>query len=177
MPNFSPYNKTEPRHLFLAAGNSLMQARQQAAHFLNTTQLVVYQSTTIKDEEIQSGLWKHFWAEMEEGIAANRLFCRNLLKELQETGLVELEDLLAIQPGYPSKLLHILTHMLDGFIGTDSVFYNLVEDSHWLSEPLRTTIQQRPENYWLVPVWHGAATSSLLHPEKQEAKELKEILD
>jgi len=103
---------------------------------------------------------------METGIAANRTFCSALLKELQETGLTELEDLLAIQPGYPSKLLHILTHMLDGFIGTDSVFYNLVEDSHWLSEPLRSTIQQNPESYWLVPVWHGPVTSSQLHPGK-----------
>lgn len=165
------YDNNAHRHLFLAAGNSLIQARQQAAHFMNTTQLVVYQSTTIKDAEIQSGTWKHFWVEMEAGISANRAFCRTLLEELQETGLTELEDLLTIQRGYPSKLLHILTHMLDGFIGTDSVFYNLVEDSHWLSEPLRITIQKNPENYWLVPVWHGPATSALLHPWRQETKE------
>jgi hypothetical protein len=154
-----------------------MQARQQAAHFMNTTQLIVYQSTTIKDEEIRSGTWKHFWVEMDEGITANRTFCSTLFQELQETGLTRLEDLLAIQRGYPSKLLHILTHMLDGFIGTDSVFYNLVEDSHWLSEPLRILIQQNPEKYWLVPVWHGAATSSLLHPERQDVNELKKIME
>ena len=163
----TPNDNINHRHLFLAAGNSLVQARQQATHFINTTQLVVYQSNTIKDEEIRSGAWQHFWVEMERGIAANRAFCNALLKELQETGLTGLEDLLAIQPGYPSKLLHILTHMLDGFIGTDSVFYNLVEDSHWLSETLRTTIQQNPEHYWLIPVWHGPIKSSLLHPGKQ----------
>lgn len=162
----TPYDNTNHHHLFLATGDSLAQARQQTAHFMNTTQLVVYQSTTINDSEIRSGVWEHFWIEMETGIAANRAFCNTLLKELQGTGLTELEDLLAIQKGYPSKLLHILTHMLDGFIGTDSVFYNLVEDSHWLSEPLRTTIRQKPESYWLVPVWHGPVTNSLLHPGK-----------
>jgi len=52
--------------------------------------------------------------------------------------------------------------MLDGFIGIDSVFYNLAEDSHWLSAPLRKTIEQHPEHYWLVPLWHGPVTSSLL---------------
>ena len=148
-----------------------MQARQQAAHFMNTTQLIVYQSTTIKDEEIHSGTWKHFWVEIEAGIATNRAFCNTLLKELQDTGLNKPEDLLAIQPGYSSKLLHILAHMLDGFIGIDSVFYNLVEDSHWLSDSLRATIRLKPKSYWLVPVWHGAVTSSLLHPKKIEGQE------
>jgi hypothetical protein len=153
-------------HLFLATGTSLLQARRQATSFMDTTRLVIYQSISINDEEINPGTHAHFWSEIESGIAANHLFCSTLLNELQDTGMKRLEDLLTIQPGYPSKLLHILTHMLDGFFGTDSVFYNLVEDSHWLSEPLRATIQQNPENYWLVPVRHGEVTSSLLHGEQ-----------
>lgn len=159
-------NSSDPPHLFLASGNSLAQARHQAAHFMETTQLVVYQSTTIKDEEILSATSQYFWKRIETGIDANQVFCRALLKELQETGLTEIEDLLALQLGYPSKILHILTHMLDGFFGIDSVFYNLVEESHWLSDPLRTTIGQNPENYWLVPVWPGPLTRSLLHLDK-----------
>jgi hypothetical protein len=87
--------------------------------------------------------------------------------ELQETGLGRAEDLLTLQQGYPSKLLHILTHMLDGFIGIDSVFYNLIEDSHWLSAPLRSTILHKPEHYWLVPVWHGPVASSVLVKEQK----------
>jgi hypothetical protein len=167
MTTLSSHDNNDQQHLFLATGNNLSQARKQVLHFINTTRLVVYQSTSIKDEEMHPGDGECFWTEMESGIAANRAFCSTLLKELQETGLTELEGLLAIQKGYPSKLLHILTHMLDGFIGTDSVFYNLVEDSHWLSETLRTTIRQNPEHYWLVPVWHGPIKSSLLHPGKQ----------
>jgi len=157
-----PGDTSNHHHLFLAAGNSLEQARQQTVHFMDTTRLVVYQSITIKDEEIRSAAGKDFWREVEAGIAANHAFCTALLAELQETGLTRVEDLLTLQQGYPSKLLHILTHMLDGFIGMDSVFYNLVEDSHRLSEPLRASIHQNPKNYWLVPVWPGPVTSSLL---------------
>ncbi len=159
-------NHNHPPHLFLASGNTPAQAHQQAVHFIETTQLVVYQSTSIKDKEILSATSRYFWKRIETGIDANQIFCRALLKELQETGLTEIEDLLALQPGYPSKILHILTHMLDGFFGIDSVFYNLVEESHWLSEPLRASIQQRPEGYWLVPVWPGPLTHSLLQLDK-----------
>jgi len=157
-----PGDTSNHHHLFLAAGASLEQARQQTVHFMDTTRLVVYQSITMKDEEIRSAASKDFWKGVEAGIAANHTFCTALLSELQEAGLTRVEDLLTLQQGYPSKLLHILTHMLDGFIGMDSVFYNLVEDSHRLSETLRATIHQNPENYWLVPVWPGPVTSSLL---------------
>lgn len=166
MTTLFPGDNTDQQHLFLATGNSRVQAHQQTIHFINTTQLIIYQSSTIKDKEILSATSEKFWMEIDKGIAANRKFCKNLLNELQETGLTELEDLLNLQLGYPSKVLHILTHMLDGFIGTDSVFFNLVEDSHWLSAHLRSSIQQKPESYWLVPVWYGPVTSSLLHLEK-----------
>jgi len=161
MTTFFPGDHTE-HHLFLATGSTPEQARQQTLHYMNTTLLVAYQSIGINDEEIRPGMSTDFWSGIEGGIAANQAFCKSLMGELQETGLNRIEDLLTIPHGYPSKLLHILTHMLDGFIGIDSVFYNLVEDSHWVSPHLRATIQQNPENYWLVRLWHGPAISSLL---------------
>jgi hypothetical protein len=164
----TPCSQFKQQHIFLAGGKNPVQARGQASHFMASTQLVVYQSIIIKEEEILPATSEAFWLKIETAIAANRAFCSTLLQELQETGLREVEDLLTLQPGYPSKLLHILTHMLDGFIGADSVFYNLIEDSHWLSETLRATIQQRPEEYWLAPVWHGPVTSSLLHRQRTE---------
>jgi hypothetical protein len=153
-------------HFFLATGSSPAQARQQVLHFMNTTLLIAYQSTTINDEEIRPGMSAEFWSGIEAGITANRAFCKSLMIELEETGLSRMEDLLAIPHGYPSKLLHILTHMLDGFIGIDSVFYNLAEDSHWLSAPLRAAIHDNPENYWLVPLRHGPVARSLLKMER-----------
>jgi len=168
-----PGDTSNHHHLFLATGDNPEQARQQTVHFMDTTRLVVYQSITIKDEEIQSGAGKDFWQGVEAGIASNHAFCKALLAELQETGLTRVEDLLTLQQGYPSKLLHILTHMLDGFIGMDSVFYNLVEDSHRLSETLRATIRRNPENYWLVPVWPGPVTSSLLIKDRSQKSEVR----
>ncbi len=150
-------------HLFLTSGNSLRQARQQADHFMKTTKLVVYQSVIINDDQIIAANYDQFWMQLTQGIEANRSFCGSLLQELQNSGVNAVQDLLLLPLGYPSKILHILSHMLDGFFGIDSAFYNLVEDSHWLSETLRTTIHQQPENYWLVPLWHGPITNSLLH--------------
>lgn len=166
MTPFRPCSESN-QHLFLASGKDLTQARQQVSHFMETTQLVVYQSISIRDEETHSGHWQHFWQEIETAIGTNRAFCNSLVEELAESGLTDIKDLLSLHPGYPSKMLHILTHMLDGFFNIDSAFYNLVAESHWLSEPLRTAIQQSPEEYWLVPVWHGPVTRSLLHPTKK----------
>jgi hypothetical protein len=167
MTTLFPGDSNDQRHLFLAAATSAAQAQRQAAHFMETTQLVVYQSISIRDEEIHSGHWQHFWQELETAITANSTFCNSLVDELAESGLIDIKDLLTLHPGYPSKMLHILTHMVDGFFGIDSAFYNLVADSHRLSDALRAAIEQNPEGYWLVPVWHGPVASSLLRREQK----------
>lgn len=163
MVSLTSLSASHQHHLFLANGRSLMQARQQVDHFMKTTQLVVYQSIIINDEKIITATCDQFWVQLTQGIEANRRFCCSLLQELQNNGVHAVQDLLLLPLGYPSKILHILSHMLDGFFGIDSVFYNLLEDSHWLSETLRTTIHQKPDDYWLVPLGHGPLTNSLLH--------------
>ena len=54
--------------------------------------------------------------------------------------------------GYESKVLHIITHLVDGFFGADTVFYNLEEDSHWLSDKLTDKIKEQPEKFWLLKI-------------------------
>ncbi len=49
--------------------------------------------------------------------------------------------------GYKSKMLHVITHFLDGFFGIDTFFYNLEEDSHWVSEELQKKIAEAPTYY------------------------------
>lgn len=164
MPSLTTTDK-QP-HYFLASGKTPAEAKNKTIHFLGTTQLVIYQSTTIHEDEILNSSNPHFWDTIEAAITANRYFCHNLIQELEENGVVHLKKLLDIRQGYPSKLLHILAHMVDGFIGTDSIFYNLEEDSHWISAPLRQRIQQNPGDYWLVPAWHGDLHLSLLHTHK-----------
>lgn len=105
-----------------------------------------------------------FWDTLGMGLAANDVFARRMLAHLKEEGVTTLDGLLELKQGYSTKILHTLTHLLDGFIGIDSVFYNLVEDSHWVSEELSETIREQVEAYWLVPVRTGMLESSVLHP-------------
>jgi hypothetical protein len=74
------------------------------------------------------------------------------------------DQLLTLKQGYATKILHTLTHLLDGFIGIDSAFYNLVEDSHWVSGELAEAIRVAGAEYWLVPVRTGMLAASVLHP-------------
>jgi hypothetical protein len=99
-------------------------------------------------------------------VASNRTFAGNLIVELEETGITSLKELKDLPQGYPSKVLHTLVHILDGFIGADSAFYNLLEDSHWLSAKLQETIKENPEAYWLVPVLPGKLQYSVFHPKR-----------
>ncbi|MEJ2057239.1 MAG: hypothetical protein P8X39_05310, partial [Desulfofustis sp.] len=75
-------------------------------------------------------------------------------------------DLIDLNQGYQSKILHIIAHFLDGFIGIDSVFYNLIDDSHWLSDETRDKIEQQPDRFRLLSLKCYSLTpkeATLLH--------------
>ena len=106
----------------------------------------------------------------------NRNFGQRLKSLREEKGLKQtdaaaklgisyssLQDLFFIKQGFESKILHTVTHMLDGFIGVDSAFYNLIEDSHWLSPSLRREITSHMHEYWLVRVVAGEVREAILH--------------
>ena len=80
------------------------------------------------------------------------MILQNLIKELQGEKVTAIEDLNALPQGYKTKLLHIITHFLDGFFGIDTYFYNLVEDSHWVSPEMQAAIAENPSDYWLLPL-------------------------
>lgn len=75
-----------------------------------------------------------------------------LVDELKDAGVAEVQDLTSLPQGYASKILHTAAHLLDGFIGIDSHFYNLADDSHWLSDQQRNKIEAAPASYWLLQV-------------------------
>lgn len=152
----------ESQHIFLAQAESTKEAVRQVMHFLQTSDLVSYERLNIDETSVMDGNSDTFWEDLQRGVEKNRKFSRRVLQELQEAGLYEVTDLLALPQGYPSKLLHILTHMVDGFVGIDSVFYNMVEDSHWLGEKVETVIRENPEQFWLVPVETGHVEKSVL---------------
>jgi hypothetical protein len=91
---------------------------------------------------------------------------QDLIDELIKANIRKTEDLQDVEQGYLSKTLHILSHFLDGFIGIDSYFYNLLDDSHWLPPVTAKAIHRNPHHYWLLHVDCFAATAEeagLLH--------------
>ncbi|MEN8258879.1 MAG: hypothetical protein ABFS09_13545 [Thermodesulfobacteriota bacterium] len=151
------------KHIFLVQAQGQEQARRKVLNFLEHTELIRYDAVTIHDDSIISGADTSFWNQINQGVATNRKFAEGLIVELEDTGVSRLAELKDLAQGYPSKVLHTLVHILDGFIGVDSAFYNLLEDSHWLSASLRETIQKTPEKYWLVPVLAGRLKYSVFH--------------
>jgi len=151
-------------HYFLVHSQSGQAAGLHVKRSLAGNQLISYAEFFVRQEEILNGVDDIFWPTLEHGLEANTTFARRMLDHLKEEGLSTLDQLLELKQGYATKVLHTLTHLLDGFIGVDSVFYNLVEDSHQLSKELDEAIHTTPAEYWLVPVRTGKLEASVLHP-------------
>jgi len=137
-------------HLLLTVGTDRNDAQARVRHFFAKNFLVKYDRVTILESRTINAADPIFWDRLEEGTTANRQLVRELLQELQAGGFEQLTDLGDMPQGYQSKLLHIITHLLDGFFGVDTVFYNLAEDSHGLSARLAAAITAQPTGYWLV---------------------------
>jgi hypothetical protein len=150
-------------HSFLVRSQSGALASRHVERYLTGNQLISYAEFFVRAEEVLSGTDAHFWRLLEHGLAANESFARRMLDHLKDEGIATLDQLPDLQQGYLTKVLHTLTHLLDGFIGVDSVFYNLVEDSHRVSAGLSQSIRTAPGEYWLVPVRAGRIEASVLH--------------
>lgn len=158
-------------HWLLCAADDFDAACVAARNFFRTSLLLHYDTV----EPLAEGSWHAgaagFWPAIEAGIAENRQVLAGLLGDLKAEGIHDVAALVDLPMGYESKVLHTIAHLLDGFIGIDSVFYSLVEDSHWLSAQLGATIRQQPARYWLVRVrvgFRSAATASLIHHQQTE---------
>jgi len=139
-----------PTHLLLTTGDSGKQARIRVCHFFEKNFLVKYDRVVIAESRIISGAHPEFWPTIENGIAANRQAVTKFLVELRDSGFKSLDDLAGMKQGYESKLLHLATHLLDGFFGVDTVFYNLEEDAHAVSTRLAAAVKDNPVGFWLV---------------------------
>lgn len=150
-------------HDFLVKSTDFSSARLHVDNFLKKTTLIRYASVCFDESRSFSADQKEFWDRLERGIAENRQIVSDLISELELCGHRSLKDLASFKQGFESKILHTVTHMLDGFIGVDSACYNLVEDSHWLTTSLREEIRQQPNHYWLVHVIAGGVQEAVLH--------------
>ena len=150
-------------HTFLVHAETAALAGRHVERYLEGNQLITYARFFINEAEILAGTDPAFADVLERGLAANRAFGQRMLDHLHAEGVSRLDQLLDLEQGYVTKVLHTLTHLVDGFIGVDSVFYNLVEDSHRLSPALFATLQRDPGGYWLAPVRTGQVAASVLH--------------
>jgi hypothetical protein len=139
-------------HLLLLTGSDPDQAETRVRSFFEKNFLVRYDRIDILSPRTISAAHPEFHSRLEAGIGKNHRAIAAFLTELQSNGYQRLSDLAAMPRGYDSKVLHILTHLLDGFFGIDSGFYNLEEDSHTLSEPFRQRLRRDPAGFWLVEV-------------------------
>jgi hypothetical protein len=154
------------QHKILVTGNDFNNSSRQVEKFFERTKLVIYDSVQIVEHLCYSAATEFFQQVLKEALQQNQKTLRSLIKEMENTGVQSITDLLELQQGYPSKTLHIIAHLLDGFIGIDSYFYNLLDDSHWLPADTAAAISRAPDRYWLIHIDCYSATpdeAALLH--------------
>lgn len=140
------------RHLILVSGEHYEDCRAQIDSFFEKTTLVQYDRISIDNDAVVNGGNEHFSARLKSGLDRNHAVLAKFIDELETIGFEKRSDLPSLKQGYPSKLLHIIAHFLDGFIGIDTAFYNLVDDSHWVSSKTGEQLTSQPEKFWLVPL-------------------------
>ncbi len=138
------------QHLILVSAPDLQSACTQVEEFFDNTLLVRYDRIDIKRQQCYAGDDTAFMQVVEKGLETNAATLKKFIAEFEKTGFQSVKDLHTVECGYPSKLLHIITHFLDGFIGIDSAFYNLTDSSHQLSEQTRKNIEHAPHHYWAI---------------------------
>lgn len=137
-------------HEILVKGEDFKACTVKALAFFDAYQLVRYSYINIVPHESISASSPVFENRLKSAVLENHRILNSLTKELQEEDVLTIDNLRELPQGYKSKMLHVITHLLDGFFGIDSYFYNLEEDSHWVSEELMEKIKTLPEQYWLL---------------------------
>jgi hypothetical protein len=143
-------------HDLLVTGPDLETCCRRVQSFFAKSQLVRYDVVDIDRERSVRGSDPRFEEYLNRAIAANHEVLSGLHDTLKEEGYESLEDLLRLPQGFESKLLHTMCHLLDGFFGVDSHFFDIDEVSSWLTENRRTQLGEDPESCWLV---HARAKS------------------
>ena len=154
----------EALHSLLVRGNDFAYCQARVEKFFAKNFLVKYDTVKIVPEKSYSTEDPAFWPALEEGIASNQQKVAEMVKELRECGFTDLGDLVTMPQGYETKILHTITHLVDGFFGIDTCFYNLEEDSHGLTEKLAQLVREKPTEFQLITVvcFSGKGDSDLL---------------
>jgi hypothetical protein len=139
-------------HTMLTSGPDQATCEHHVRLFFEKSQLVHYDSIEIDSKRCINAAAPEFEQLIAEAVAGNRQVLSDLLDKLTKEGCENLQDILELPQGFQSKLLHTMCHLLDGFFGIDSKFYDIDEISHWLTDSRRKQITESPETCWLVKV-------------------------
>jgi len=142
--------KTEYHHEILVRGSDFLACKKKALLFFEKYQLVRYSYIAVLENESLSAADLGFEHRLNEAILKNQQIVNELIEELQAEEIKTLNDLKKLPQGYKSKMLHVITHFLDGFFGIDTYFYSLEDDSHWVTEESLEKIKASPTDYWLL---------------------------
>jgi hypothetical protein len=134
----------------LVKGTGFNSCKEKVLLFFQKYQLVRFSVITIHESRSIAASNPEFHVRLKEAILANRKILRNLIRELQHEKVSTLNDLSELPQGYKTKLLHVITHFLDGFFGIDTYFYNLIDDSHWVSDEMQNAIGKTASDFWLL---------------------------
>jgi len=139
-------------HDILIAGSDFESCRQRVSRFFAKSMLIRYDGVMVLENESINGSADNFLPRIQDGLAANQKVLGEFLDNLKEEGFTSIDDLQRLEKGYLSKTLHTIAHLQDGFIGIDSRFYNLAEDSHGVSMDLQQKLSATPGSYWILKV-------------------------
>ncbi len=141
-------------HDFLVRGDTLQNCYEQVYSFLIGYTLVSYERIQLLETRSISCKHSEFPARLQTVVQENETFLKTLIQELADEGFHSMDDIIGLPPGYVSKLFHVIAHIVDGFFGIDSRFYNLVEGSHGVSQSLHMKFDSPDagEDYWLIAV-------------------------
>ncbi len=147
-------------HDILVAGPDLAACKKKVLMFFKKNMLVRYDTVTLIDTDTINADHPLFETRLENGTTNNRTVIAKMIEELKVEGFKQLDDIQEIIQGYNSKIFHTIAHLLDGFFGVDSFFYNLEEDSHGVTDNLRQQIEASPKNFWLIKVQAESKSST-----------------
>ena len=142
----------EGRHVFLLKSADAAECLERVQRYLSSYDLLRYSRVESGDAPPMPASDPDFQSRLEEGMGENRRRLRSLLDELRREGIETLEDLGELSQGHLTNTLHTVTHLLDGFFGIDSHFFNLVEGTHEVSDVMREKMASDPGQYMLVEV-------------------------
>ena len=144
--------KNAYQHEILVKGDDFGTCKAKILQFFERYELVRYSQIDVAQDASLSAGDPDFDDRLQKAILKNRGILQALTDELQREGVDTVHDLSALPQGYKTKMLHVITHILDGFFGIDTYFYNLEEDSHWVSDVLSKKIHAHSSKYWLLTI-------------------------